>query len=208
MVAHPRPAARREPRQQRSVAMVERIVAAGEAVLAERGYDGASTNHIAARAGISPGSLYQYFPNKAAILDQVLDRYADRLEARVSRAFVAALARSMSPESVRGVLVAMLDAFDENPRLLSALVEQLPRSEGGRRARFAHRIDELMATALAAGQPELSDASVEAVAWILVRAVEHVTIRYALDRPGFDRNLVLDELTALVVSYLDRHVPP
>ena len=52
--------------------MVERILAATRSVLVERGYEGASTNRIAAVAGISPGSLYQYFPDKDAVVDRVV----------------------------------------------------------------------------------------------------------------------------------------
>ncbi len=63
--------------------MVDRILDAGQQMLIAHGYDGASTNRIAAAAGISPGSLYQYFPNKDAIAAAVIDRYSDDLSARV-----------------------------------------------------------------------------------------------------------------------------
>lgn len=70
--------------------MVERIVDAGRAVLLERGYDGASTNRIAEKAHISPGSLYQYFPNKDAIVAEVVDRWTSELHTRISRVFTTA----------------------------------------------------------------------------------------------------------------------
>ena len=53
-------------------------------MLIAHGYDGASTNRIAAAAGISPGSLYQYFPNKDAIAAAVIDQYSDQLAERVA----------------------------------------------------------------------------------------------------------------------------
>src|SRR4051794_12983052 len=74
---------RKTPRQERSRQMVERILDAATRVLSERGYDGASTNHIAGTAGISNGSLYQYFPNKDAIVVPVLDSSADHLASRI-----------------------------------------------------------------------------------------------------------------------------
>jgi AcrR family transcriptional regulator len=183
--------------------MVERIVAAAETVVCERGYEGATTNHIAASAQISPGSLYQYFPHKDAILAEVLDRYVDRLEARVSHAFVSALAQPVSPYTIRGVLVAMLDSFEENPTLLRVLIDQLSRVEGSRRARFAHRMDELLTTALTLGQRGRPRRSSEAAAWILVRMVEHVTISYTLERPPISRDIILDELTSLIIDYIN-----
>jgi AcrR family transcriptional regulator len=60
-------ARRQARRQQRGMLRVEEILQAAGVLFAERGYDKVTTNMIAARAGISPGSLYQFFPNKEAI---------------------------------------------------------------------------------------------------------------------------------------------
>ena len=65
---------RREPQQVRSRETVERLLDAAREVLLRRGWDGATTNHIAAAAGVSPGSFYQYFADKEAILGEVVDR--------------------------------------------------------------------------------------------------------------------------------------
>lgn len=67
-------------RQARGRARIESILDAAEELVAEVGYDEMTTNLVAARAGISPGSLYQYFGNKAEILDGLLDRYTTRME--------------------------------------------------------------------------------------------------------------------------------
>lgn len=90
---------------------------------------------IAAVAGVSPGSLYQYFPDKDAVLTEVLDRYLDAMEARVSRAFLDSVATA-GPDAgtataVRATLDALLDTFGEEPDLLRVIVEQLPRSPAG-----------------------------------------------------------------------------
>lgn len=186
--------------------MVERIVAAGREVLVTRGYDGASTNRIAAAAGVSPGSLYQYFPDKDAVLTEVLDRYLDTMEARVSRAFLDSVAAAGpgagTAPAVRATLEALLDTFGEEPDVLRVIVEQLPRSPGGRRAAFAGRIDDLVTTVLLTRGTGDSDAA-RAAAWTVVRTVEHLTTGYVLERPGFARAVVVDELTALVAGYLD-----
>ncbi len=188
--------------------MVERILDAGRVVLLERGYEGASTNRVAEAAGISPGSLYQYFPDKDAVLAEVLDRYVDGLETRIARAFLDTLDAPGAPPSVRHVVVALLDAFGEHPGLLRVLVEQRPRGGADRRNRFARRIDELAATALRARPGAAGGRPVDAVAWIVVRTVEHVTISYVLETPPVDRDEVVDELTALVVGYLGDPPPP
>ncbi|MGA3092456.1 MAG: TetR/AcrR family transcriptional regulator [Terriglobales bacterium] len=57
--------------------MAELLHAAGE-VFAEVGYENASTNAIAAKAGVSPGTLYQFFPNKQAMAEALANDYAER----------------------------------------------------------------------------------------------------------------------------------
>ena len=66
-------------RQARGRRRIEQILDAAGLVFAEMGYAAATTNAIAARAGISPGSLYQYFPNKEAIAAALEERYAERI---------------------------------------------------------------------------------------------------------------------------------
>jgi AcrR family transcriptional regulator len=68
-------------RQARGERRIEQILDAAAAVFAEVGYERATTNGIAGKAGISPGSLYQFFPNKEAIAAALADRYASGLRA-------------------------------------------------------------------------------------------------------------------------------
>ena len=65
---------RKAPNQARSRATVEAIVHAGARVLADRGWAGFTTNRVAEVAGVSIGSLYQYFPGKEAILAELIRR--------------------------------------------------------------------------------------------------------------------------------------
>jgi AcrR family transcriptional regulator len=65
---------RKTPRQQRSREMDGFILEAAARILEEKGPEGFNTNRIAERAGISVGSLYQYYPNKAALLFRLQER--------------------------------------------------------------------------------------------------------------------------------------
>ena len=67
---------RKQPRQSRSKATVDAILDATARVLVEDGYDKLTTNRIATVAGVSIGSLYQYFPNKQAVVMAIADRHA------------------------------------------------------------------------------------------------------------------------------------
>jgi len=65
---------RKAPTQERSRQMVQRLLEATSACVADMGLDNTTTNHIAERAGVSVGSLYQYFPNKESLLEALLEK--------------------------------------------------------------------------------------------------------------------------------------
>lgn len=70
---------RRKPRQARSQERVNRILAVAETLFTTEGYEKTTTNAIAAQAKVSIGSLYQFFPDKAAILQSIATQYTGRL---------------------------------------------------------------------------------------------------------------------------------
>lgn len=208
MTSRNRKPERRQPRQQRSREMVDRIIDAGHTVMLEHGYDRASTGRIAAEARISPGSLYQYFPDKHAVLARVIERSADRLRTRISSAFVSALDTPSLRDGVRANVLALLDSFEANDGLLRVLYEQLPRNADTHRADFERRIDELVTTALLFQNRGRGGEPLDAIAWILVRTVENLTISYVLDRPPIGRDTVVEEITTLITDYLDDRIGP
>ena len=94
---------RKRPRQARSAATVEAIVAAAAHSLEEGGAEGFNTNAVARRAGVSIGSLYQYFPGKAALVSE--------LSGRAARALLSALDGAAGPEAGRHELRPALSAL-------------------------------------------------------------------------------------------------
>ncbi|WP_219996319.1 TetR/AcrR family transcriptional regulator [Nocardioides humi] len=194
---------RKAPQQARSREMVERIVAAGRTVLVERGYDAFSTNRVATVAGVSPGSLYQYFPDKAAILAVVIDRYWEEVAERVA-ASLADRIGAFGPSMVRDTADALLTALEADRELLRVVAEELPiQRSKERRAALERRVRELAATYLAA-RPDLTHRPSPAIAaWVVVNAVENLAVRWVLDQPSVvSREQLLDEMVALVGGYL------
>lgn len=202
MPLSPRPTPRRAPVQERSRALVQRIIDAGYRVLLTHGYEGASTNRIADEAEVSSGSLYQYFSNKDEIIAAVVEQYTETLQTRIAKALTT---RLDEPPAIltRATLEALLDALADQPEFLRVVVEQTPRLDGGARiGRFEERIAELTGAYLRFNRRRLRDAPMDTAAWILVQTVEQVTIRYVLDKPPIERDEFLDELTTLAINYL------
>ncbi|GGU15373.1 TetR/AcrR family transcriptional regulator [Lentzea flava] len=117
---------RRKPRQVRAELTRERILTAAAHVFAEHGYAAGTTNRIAERARISIGSLYQYFPNKDAILAELLVQHIDR------GAWTGAADLDLSPGTLEATVRALVrDAIDnhrDDPRLLRVMIEEAPVS--------------------------------------------------------------------------------
>ncbi len=84
----PAPAVRRRPTQRRSARRVERMLDACAELLDEVGYEAASTTRIAERAGVAIGSVYQFFPDKRAITQELTRRNAEQFVTRVGRRFM------------------------------------------------------------------------------------------------------------------------
>ncbi|NHA00383.1 TetR/AcrR family transcriptional regulator [Nocardioides sp. W3-2-3] len=103
--------------------MVERIVTAGREVLVASGYDAFSTNRVAAAAGVSPGSLYQYFPDKAAILDVVIDRYWSEVAENVAASLSDRIG-DLGPAMVRDTADALVSALEADPVVLRVVAEE------------------------------------------------------------------------------------
>jgi AcrR family transcriptional regulator len=194
---------RKIPRQERSRRTVERILDAATRVLAERGYDGASTNRIAAAAGLSNGSLYQYFPNKDAIVVAVLDRFADHLADRLGTEIEAALARPWQAAG-RSLLDAQIRLLEENAELLRVVVEHVPRlGPFDKLDALTQRLTDLVRIYLLLNRDRFRPGlDVDAALWIITQAVGQLSLRYVLDRPPIPRDRMVDELAELVIRYI------
>jgi len=193
---------RKTPRQERSKAMVERIIAAGQTVLLRDGYEKASTNRVADEAGISPGSLYQYFPDKDAILAAVIDRYAADLSTQLT-AVLADRLDEPGPALVRASFNGLLDVLTENIEFLRLVVEVLPRAQSGSwTAALEQRVGDLVTAYLSINKAQTTISDPATSAWILVRMVEHLSVQYVLEQPPISRDQFIDELIALTLAYL------
>jgi AcrR family transcriptional regulator len=99
-------------RQARGRQRIADILDAALALFAEQGYERTSTNGIAARAGISPGSLYQFFPNKEAIAEALATRLVEQMRAAHSAAFDLSRVNDLPLDELIDKIVDPLIAFN------------------------------------------------------------------------------------------------
>lgn len=107
---------RKKPRQARATSTVEAILEASAHILEREGLGSLNTNHIAERAGVSVGSLYQYFPTKQAILTEIIRRKRTRLVSGITRSLQAADDESFDTGLDR-LIAAAIEHQIEWPRL-------------------------------------------------------------------------------------------
>src|SRR6185436_18174466 len=74
---------RKRPRQARSRATVDSVLEATARVLVKHGFDGLTTNLVAETAGVSIGSLYQYFPNKVVLVGALIEKHVEEMTSLV-----------------------------------------------------------------------------------------------------------------------------
>lgn len=196
---------RKQPSQGRSRFTVQQIVQAAARVFEQRGFAGTTTNHIAARAGVSVGSLYQYFPNKESILVVLLEQHMRQ----VAEAFEEIRRHvEAEPHDIEGVLRhfvdAMLSLHSQNPRLQHVLLEEAPRPPHMRQ--MQQQIEQAaVASALAMlrANPQVQVEDVETAAYLVVHAVETLTHAYVAAPPEqLDPRRFSDGVAEMMVRYL------
>ncbi|HME83409.1 MAG TPA: TetR/AcrR family transcriptional regulator [Roseiarcus sp.] len=172
----------------------------------KEGYDRASTNKIAAKAGVSIGSLYQYFPSKEALVAAVIERHTQELSQVVYNALLKVGAHPIEI-GVRELVAAAIDAHRLDPKLHRVLADEVPRT--GR----LENIESVERSArgffrdyLEAHRSEIDVADLDLAAFIPVTTVEALTHSAVLRRPDVladeKAEEFVDEVTRLVLRYL------
>lgn len=203
MRAIPETEPRRRPRQARAQVTVDAIVQATAQVLVAGGYDRASTNRIAQAAGVSIGSLYQYFPSKEALVAALAAAHVDRMTETARRVLGSNEPAGLS-ESARRVARALIAAYRVDPALHTVLCEEVPRAGAieGVHA-FERWLVEQGRGRLEALRPHLRIGDVERATFLLVHALPGV-IRAAVraDPEGRDDGQLAEEIAELALRYL------
>ncbi|MCC6764037.1 MAG: TetR/AcrR family transcriptional regulator [Deltaproteobacteria bacterium] len=196
---------RKRPRQARSRRTVDAIVKAAAEIFSRRGYAATTTNHIAERAGVSIGSLYEYFSSKDALLAALMEAHVEEAEEVLTLAAgeVAAGARDLAG-TIRHLVRTMIALHARDRDLHRVLFEEAPLS---RRLRQALRAVEERTVGWVAGlldaHPQVRVGDVPLAAAVVVRTVESLTHNLVLHgHDDVDVDAYSDEIVRLVTRYL------
>lgn len=199
---------RRQPRQARSQERVRRILAAAEELFVAGGVGSTTTNAIAAKAGVPIGSLYQFFPDKGAILRSLAQLYAEQLHELLTAFFDEGDGRCLSLEDSITAAVALTDRFFRDhpgyPAIFldvqSATPELLAIEEEADVRLINDWSDLIVEKASAEGSP-LSDEEGHLIAYVLVKTVGHLLWLAATQEQG-RRDRLVAECGELAIAYL------
>lgn len=190
-------------KQERSRHTVEALLQATARVLSREGYDRASTNRIAEVAGVNIGSLYQYFPNKDALVAALIDRHLEELGRVMGDSMTMLLALPLE-QAMSEVVRGYLRVHEVDPALHRVLLEQVPRVERfNPMVRLKQAIVDVTRGFLAARRGELAIEDVDLTAFVLVQALDGLICAAVLERPELLREpRYADELTKLALRYV------
>ncbi len=197
---------RKTPVQGRSRASVEAILTAAAQVFESHGYAAGTTNRIAERAGVSVGTLYQYFPSKEAIVVALLEEHLHETTRKLHEwvGHMVSLRHGLR-DALTDYVQGIMDVHETRPRLQHILLEEAP---------LPPRLHDLLMAADAEAvrtmggllrlYPEVGHADPESAAYLVIHTVESLTHRFAahpderlLDGPRF-----VVELVSMLEAYL------
>ncbi|QNA86481.1 TetR/AcrR family transcriptional regulator [Sphingomonas sp. So64.6b] len=185
------PAARRKPMQQRSKDRLERILAVGSELIVRTGSDQVKMNEIAALAGISIGSLYQYFPEKSALIRTLAERYNAASRACIEEA----LSGVATLDDLLGAYAELIDQYYEIV-MAEPVMRDIWSGMQADKQLMALQLAEsricsaMLAAAMARAHPAIDPARLELVAFLTWELGE-ATIRLAISvDPAEGRALV------------------
>jgi AcrR family transcriptional regulator len=199
---------RKNASQERSRATVDALLEATARILVKEGFDKASTNRIAEVAGVSVGSLYQYFPSKEALVAAVIERHQQQIMQTV-RGELAEIMTLPLEKAIRKLVGIAVTAHRVNPTLHRVLAEQIPRvGKLEKVAAFSSENYVLFRQYLEKHRDEIRVDDLELASFVCVTSIEALTHNAVLHHPGMlseDRKgSLIDEGARLVTGYLKR----
>jgi AcrR family transcriptional regulator len=181
----------------RSRQTVDVVLEATARVLAERGYAGTNTNLVAARAGVSVGSIYQYFPNKDALVIALHERHAAQMCAIIEVVLDSVHPRGLSLH-IEAVVHALLAAHRLEPALHKVLEKEFPFFDAPKdRSPADNVIFGRIRTLLEAHRARIRQSDIALATWTVLQIMESLVHAAVIDPPG---RFAIDDIEQSIVD--------
>jgi AcrR family transcriptional regulator len=199
----PRLSPRKAPRQSRSQATVTAILDATAHILIGRGFAAASTNAVAERAGVSVGSLYQYFPNKDALVSALRVRHGEQMMAVIQRALTKAMDATLV-DALAGLVEATVEAHRVDADLHRVLEEQLGSMDvDALHDEYTDVMEDRIVALLVRHRDEIGAPDLKLAAFMLMRAAHGLIHAIVRERPkGISLKQATQEIVSMMTAYL------
>ena len=194
-------------RQARGRRRIEQILDAAAQLFSEVGYEAATTNAIAARAGISPGSLYQFFPNKEAIADGLAARYTEVVTAAHGSALTDV--EGLALDALVDRVVDTIVAFNvENPAYKALLADPaVPARLSAASQRLHETLVARVEAIIATRAPHLTASDARRNAVVIVQMFKAM-LPVIVESAGSERSAYTDELKRALHGYIEQIETP
>ncbi len=193
---------RKSPAQERSRATVDAIMQAATYILNEVGWSGLNTNAIAERACVNISSLYQYFPNKQAVIAELQRRHATFIHEELQHAMLSISEQATLRAALKVIVDMVVREHRISPEVHKAISEELPQSQ--RCAQDGQgEVHKQMINAL---QPFMKNVPDSQLAMYLVGiSMKAIVHQVTNQRPELlNESSLVDELITLVERFLIR----
>jgi AcrR family transcriptional regulator len=193
---------RRNPKQRRSQQTVEAVLDAVVRILKREGPGAVTTNRIAEVAGVSIGSVYQYFPDKNSIFIALHERHVQEVDRRLQSTLIEHASAPLEV-LVRALIQTMVDVHLPDPELFELLLTRVPHHPGPTKA-FGTRLQGVIRLAIASRERELNARrNLDRVVFVVTHMIEALTHAAVLHRPpGISLDSAIEEISSAVLVYL------
>jgi AcrR family transcriptional regulator len=195
---------RRQPKQQRGKERVEKILDAAAAVFDEVGYEAATTHLIAAKAGTAIGSLYQFFPDKAAIFNAMELRHVERVKGMWAQTNTPEMIQIPLRQMIHGLVIAVAELFEQPvSRVVFVQFYIAPEIFQSIDESMTQEAIDFMASLLKQRNPTLSEAQYQLLAEVCVHSSNAVILAGLRNPDLHHRQALTQQIEDLIVSYLE-----
>ena len=196
---------RKEPNQDRAIDTMDSILKATAHILEKEGFEKTSTNKIAAKAGVSIGSLYQYFPTKDSILALLMDRYMKSEIEMIDRVLKEKNSRTLN-ETIRDLMVAVMKSKKVSKRFTKIFAQKL---FGFDKIDALKKVDDHMLALFKAHikpfEAEIRTENLDMALWMSIQCVKVIPVSIMFnDNYDLEDPVVLDEMVHLIYQYLKK----